>query len=106
MDGRIKSELDRLIPKIIANRDVEKIILFGSHARGNPTPHSDLDICVLTREKKRKIEILQDISVECAFETEFPLDILVYSPEEFMHRADSRTSIESSILRNGVVVYG
>lgn len=29
---------------------VEKIILFGSYARGNPKPWSDLDICVVSKK--------------------------------------------------------
>jgi uncharacterized protein len=34
---------------INANIPVEKIILFGSYAKGNPKPWSDLDICVVSK---------------------------------------------------------
>lgn len=32
-----------------ANIPVEKIVMFGSYAKGNPKPWSDLDICVVSK---------------------------------------------------------
>lgn len=45
--------------------EVEAIYLFGSHARGNAKPTSDIDICVLTGKnipKRVKEEILSNSS--------------------------------------------
>ncbi len=37
-----------------------EIILFGSYANGNPGQVSDIDLCVITEDQRRKIEILWD----------------------------------------------
>ena len=105
-DKIIENDINELIPKITEAVRVKKIYLFGSYAYGMPTNDSDIDLCILTDEKKRKIEIMTDIREKIGFSFLHPLDIIVYNPEEFYNRADSATSMESHILKNGVLVYG
>jgi predicted nucleotidyltransferase len=46
-------DLQRLLEKLIANYQPEKVILFGSYAYGNPTRDSDLDLFTLKKQHKR-----------------------------------------------------
>ncbi|MHB1041133.1 MAG: nucleotidyltransferase domain-containing protein, partial [Desulfobacteria bacterium] len=42
-----RGQLRRVGEKIAGLPGVEKVILFGSYARGNPTPDSDVDLLVV-----------------------------------------------------------
>jgi len=106
MNEIIAIEIKQLTEKILEAVKVSKIYLFGSYAYGIPTNESDIDLCVLTEENKRKIEIMTDIRKKIGFSMSHPLDIIIYKPEEFYERADSLTSMESQILKKGIVVYG
>jgi len=44
--NKIKSVVDEL-----KREEVQAIYLFGSHAKGNARPSSDIDICVITEKK-------------------------------------------------------
>jgi predicted nucleotidyltransferase len=105
MDKEIKKEIKELVEKIKKAKKIKKIYLFGSYAYGVPTEDSDIDLCILSEEDKRKIEILSEIREKIGFSYNHPLDIIVYNPKEFYQRADSETSMESQILKKGVVVY-
>ncbi|MEM5828359.1 MAG: nucleotidyltransferase domain-containing protein [Candidatus Aenigmatarchaeota archaeon] len=68
------------------NIEIDKIILFGSRARGDYREDSDYDLLIVTkekleREKERKFKI--EISLKVVNELECAIDIFVYSKEEF-----------------------
>ena len=101
----IKKETDGIVKKITDKFNVNKIILFGSYAYGNPDIDSDIDLCIILKENKRKMDLKQQIRVALKG-SKHPIDILVYKPEEFDFRADSTTSMESQILKKGIILYG
>ncbi|OHD12909.1 MAG: hypothetical protein A2Y41_10890 [Spirochaetes bacterium GWB1_36_13] len=106
LNTEVSSELDALVEKIKNKISVEKIILFGSYAYGNPDKESDIDLCVITEDQRRKIEILQDIQEAIYKTAKHSIDIVVSKPDEFLDRADSIASIEKTIAGKGVVIYG
>ena len=92
--------------------DPYKIILFGSHAAGNPNKDSDIDIMVIldnndvsktyTERLNKKIFIrtlLLDIN------RNIPLDILVYSKEELKIIKNYGNYFIDEIEKNGKVIY-
>ena len=86
---------------------VKQIFIFGSHAYGEPDEDSDIDLCVITElNNKRKIDIIREIRRELIDLIPNPLDILVYSEQEFNERAGLRSTLEHKILTNGLKVYG
>jgi predicted nucleotidyltransferase len=93
-----------MVKRIVEQFRPEKIILFGSHARGQAGPDSDVDLLVVmpvegsVREKRLEIRrALHDIPA--------PLDILVSSPEDFAWRKDVVGTIEWPASREGTVLY-
>jgi predicted nucleotidyltransferase len=46
------SHLDKLLTLAKKDKGVIAVLLFGSHARGNARPTSDIDVCLLLRDKK------------------------------------------------------
>jgi len=70
-----------MIRRIAEQFDPEKIILFGSHARGEAGPDSDADLIVVMRvagsRRKKAAEIHQAL-----WGIILPVDVLVYTPEQ------------------------
>lgn len=105
MTDSVKDEIEKIVNKIIKEIPVIKIILFGSYAYGIPNSDSDIDICIISEENKRKIDLIHDIR-KTVRGAQYPLDILVYKSDEFENRANSLTSIEHNIAQKGIVLYG
>lgn len=85
---------------------IEKIILFGSHARGTATEESDIDIVIVSKDfKNRNIFERANLTMEAEVATikkfMIPFDIITMTPEEFK----SETSLISDYAKRGEVVY-
>ena len=52
--SELESELKKLASKIKEITPATKIYLFGSYAYGTPNEDSDIDLCILTDENRRK----------------------------------------------------
>jgi predicted nucleotidyltransferase len=48
--------IDAMVRTIVERISPEKVILFGSHARGNPRPDSDVDLMVVVKEPGNRRE--------------------------------------------------
>ncbi len=69
-----------MIQRLIDRYDPERVVLFGSHARGDAAPTSDIDLLVVKKTDRRFLDRLLD-AIE-AMDPEEAVDILVYTPEE------------------------
>jgi uncharacterized protein len=106
MNETVKSELDRIVSTLAATGIISKIILFGSYARGEETPESDFDLCVLTPVKdKRPIDIMVDLRFMLCDIQRRPMDLFAYNQEDFSFHADRSTSFEHLIAEEGVTLY-
>jgi len=107
MNEAVKTELDKVVSKLVETGIVTKIILFGSYAKGDETPDSDIDLCVLTPlEEERTLDITVDLHVKLFDVSETSLDLLTYNQDFFVTRAKKPGSLQGNILRHGVVLYG
>ncbi|MCS6840770.1 MAG: nucleotidyltransferase domain-containing protein [Roseiflexus sp.] len=57
--------LPAAIEKLIREINLEKIVLFGSYAYGNPTPDSDVDLLIIWDTDKPRRERVITISYCC-----------------------------------------
>jgi predicted nucleotidyltransferase len=107
MTAAVKSELDRIVNTLVETGIVTKIILFGSHARGDGTPDSDIDLCVLTSvEDRHPIDLMADFHMKLWDVRTRPLDLLAYNKDHFYTTAERPTSFEHEIAKEGVSIYG
>jgi predicted nucleotidyltransferase len=93
-----------MVRLIVAEFDPDQIILFGSHARGQAGPNSDVDLLVVmpVRGSKRA----KQLEVRAALhDVQVPKDIVVSRPEEFQRRKDIVGTIEHPAAREGQVLY-
>lgn len=102
-DNKLR-HLPDMIRRILTVCDPEKIILFGSYARGDFTPDSDLDILVIvagvssTRaESNRLRKALRGLLV--------PVDVLVATPEQIQRHRQTLGLIYRPALEEGKVIY-
>jgi len=69
--------------KRIADRfNPERIILFGSYARGTADEKSDIDLLVVCPLKKKRIKLMSEMN-KALEGLRLPRDIVVISPKEF-----------------------
>lgn len=96
--------IDDVVQKIVKNIHPEKVILFGSCARGNQVAESDLDILVIKESALRRDKRAKEIYRLLA-DRMFPLDIIVYTPEEVERYAKLSGSFVKDVVEHGEVVY-
>jgi predicted nucleotidyltransferase len=104
VNSSLKNELDRILNIIIEKFDPEKVILFGSMAKGNFNELSDIDLVVIMPTNLRFIERLLHLTQ--AVKPEVPVDFLVYTPEEeeeFIK--NNHLFYTEEILKKGVILY-
>jgi predicted nucleotidyltransferase len=103
-----KSVLDEMVRVIVDAIDPERIIMFGSHARGNAGPDSDVDILVVDpkpyNENRSRISLFEKLLRRLLF-FPFPLDLLLYSKDEVEDWKDSRHHVIGTAIREGKVLY-
>jgi len=106
MDEKVKKELDKIVSIIVETGIASKIILFGSYAKGEETPDSDLDLCVLTPvEVKSSVDLIADFRLKIWDVRTMPLDLLAYNQDNFYFHAKHPMSFEHEIAENGVLLY-
>lgn len=103
-EAEIMHALDEMVQRIVGRFHPDRIILFGSHARGDPSDDSDLDILVVMpvegsrRRKANEIDLaLADRSV--------PVDVIVVTPDQFERQRDVIGTIVREAVREGKTVY-
>lgn len=96
--------INNVVSKIAQTFHPQKIILFGSYVWGNPYKDSDLDLFVIMdsylRRDNRSIEISKLFS-----DRKFPLDIIVYTPQEIEMSIKYGNPFINNILQRGKVLY-
>jgi len=55
------SKLEEIVKRIVEEVDLDKIILFGSRAKGENEGRSDYDVCVLKKGVEHKRRLAQEI---------------------------------------------
>ncbi|MDR1157201.1 MAG: nucleotidyltransferase domain-containing protein [Oscillospiraceae bacterium] len=104
-DAALHSELNRIAEAITAILPKSKVVLFGSYARGQQGPWSDLDLAVIASElPERKLIMMDIIRIAIIDKTDKPVDILVYREDEFEQKSQKRSMLAYTIKNEGVVL--
>lgn len=99
-----QTALDTMIDRIVVRFHPQRVVLFGSHARGTATAQSDIDLLVVLDQvadkRQAAVEIRRALS-------DLPMskDIIVTTPEEIARRGNLTGSILRPALREGKVIY-
>lgn len=96
-------ELQAIQEQIIQQCSPQKILLFGSRAKGTATENSDIDLCIVASTKNKRA-LLTDLYCDTASDT--PIDFLLYTPEEWEQCVSDHQSFAYKLDREGIVLYG
>ena len=98
-----EDEIRSFVDDVVNRFNPERVILFGSHASGNTTPDSDVDLLVVMDFKNRPHQ--QAFEIRRAIKRSFPLDILVRRPADINRRLRLGDFFIKEIMQEGKVLY-
>ena len=93
-----------MVRRIVKRFAPDKIILFGSYARGEAGPDSDVDLLIVMPVSGSIRQMAVEIGV-ALHDIRVPKDVIVTTPEEFEWRKDTIGTIEWPAWREGMVLY-
>jgi len=82
----------------------ERILLFGSYAKGMMDSNSDIDLLLIVRAPSAASSMLRrarQLAADCFP----PVDVVFASPEEVSDAANAKSPFLSSILASGITAY-
>jgi len=99
-EAALRQAVDRLATRF----DPDKIILFGSRARGQAGPDSDADLLIVMRVNgsKRQQAVQMDLALEGI---PIPIDLIVVTPEEVEKYCNAAGTVIREAVREGKVLY-
>jgi predicted nucleotidyltransferase len=100
-------KIDTIISIIGSIASPDQIILFGSYARGDNTPKSDIDLLILKKGLKKGREICS--SIYRAFldnHIGIPVDVLAIDYNRYLELNNEIGYIYKTIKEQGKVIYG
>ena len=95
----------RMVDRIVERFHPEKVILFGSHARGEAGPDSDVDLLVVmpVRGSRRRKAVEIGVALHGFGVSK---DVIVVRPQDYDERKDIAGTIEYPASHEGKVLYG
>ncbi len=96
--------LQEIVRRIVDVAKPEKIILFGSAARGEMGPNSDVDLLVIKRGKYHRGRLTGRIYMKM-FGVGQAVDVIVVTPEEVERYRDTHCLVIKPALHEGREVY-
>lgn len=98
------SILQDIVRRIVALAAPDRIILFGSAARNEIGPDSDIDLLVVKSGVTHRRRLAQDIYMALQG-VAAAVDVVVVTPEDIEHLRDAPGSVVAAALREGREIY-
>lgn len=99
------SILDDIVRRVVHAAQPDKIVLFGSAARGEMGPHSDVDLLVIKGGKFNRRRLVAKIYDEL-YGAGAAVDVVIVTPDEVQRYRDAPCLAIFPALRDGRIVYG
>jgi predicted nucleotidyltransferase len=99
-----RDDIDAYVTTLARTFAPERVVLFGSYARGTPHEDSDVDMLVVMDHDKKK-DVEQAVTIDVQLRRKFPLDLIVRRPSEIKERLAMGDTFLRAILGEGQVLY-
>ncbi len=101
LEDTINEAVDRLVKKF----SPEKIILFGSQARGTSNERSDVDFLIIKScNRSERFNLLNEMYRELG-DLMIPIDIIILSNKQFLIDSQIIGTIARPALKEGKILY-
>ena len=100
----LEQKIQALVSQVVALAQPQRIILFGSAARGEWRKDSDVDLLVVVEENAARKTILDRLNTKLD-RRNFPCDVLLTTPARLARYSQQPGLIYHEILREGREVY-
>lgn len=99
-----QNEIDKVIRRIVARTQPQKVMIFGSYAKGTATIKSDLDILVIKETELPMANRADDLAPMLS-NALIPVDVQIYTPEEVEEYGKEQFSFVKGVLESGRTVF-
>lgn len=100
----IASEITSITNQLLEKFHPEKIVLFGSVARGRYDADADLDVLVVKSDARRPLEVEQELHRIIRYR--LATDFIFLSTEDYARRLKEGDFFLKEILANGRILHG
>lgn len=106
MNATEKKVLETFKALLLKQFSLHKIILFGSRARGDATPYSDMDIGVILDKTpdEQDMDYVSDCAWEAGFENGIVIVPIVFSKEEWENSPERYSLLAQAVEMEGVSI--
>jgi len=96
-------ELKKFGKELTKKIDVDRILFFGSMARGDNKKESDIDLIIVSRDFEKMDYFERTKLVYRCWKLDLPVDFICYSKSEF-NELKKRISIVSQAIKEGIEI--
>ena len=105
-NARVQAAIQEIVRRLVADLRPHAIILFGSHAYGEPDADSDIDLLIIRPTAEGFLERIAGARrVATGAQPRIPFDPIVLTPREVEQRLRAGDQFIAEIVRRGEVLY-
>jgi len=94
----------QIVERVLAAGRPERVILFGSRARGGAHPGSDYDLLIIQRSDKPR-HLRSGVYYRSLATLPTEVDVMVYTPEEVEEWQNVPQAFVTTAIREGISLY-
>jgi uncharacterized protein len=103
-----KKLIDEFTVELLAKieRDLDKIIFFGSRARGLGKPDSDYDLMLVVNKKDPGLtDKIYEVSTDFCLKNNIDVSLKIYTVEDFQKRTEMSMPFFANIKKTGLEIW-
>jgi uncharacterized protein len=97
--------LEEMVRRLVGAYHPERVYLFGSAARGDAGPDSDYDIAIVVSDSSPAALRDERVAYEALVGTRTSVDVVIYRASDFYGRLPLKSSLPSTVVREGKLLY-
>jgi uncharacterized protein len=102
-----EDEIEELKNNFVKDLLPRRVYLFGSFAEGRANEDSDYDFYIVVKDSEKDMIRLTAKAYKAIRDKQYrPVDIIVNTEKTFNERKNKRYSVESEVMKKGVLLYG
>ncbi len=98
--------LKEIVGRLVRGMQPDSIYLFGSQARGETDPGSDIDLLLILPDSDLPRHKREAISYDLLWDQTTPVDVIVLTKAEFQRGCHVKSSLPSRVRAEGKMIYG